>query len=238
MKSTTSRELVQGLTGPGSSIAVPSIDEQVARFLASPPDHLSSNSSHENARPLFFLLGGGNDVLFNPNITASRSVQVLLRLKDQLQVAYPEGDFVFLDYPNFARIPYSFYLSANGGSSDGVSASISKRVLATFFRELKALYEDVMLDGIRSSTGGLNNMRFVDIMPLFEEFDYYGEPEQYGMDPFGAYGSCLVGVYQETGSDNVTVCESPDRMAFWDEYHPTTHAHSWVARRVLDVLGF
>ncbi|KAF5346606.1 hypothetical protein D9758_013469 [Tetrapyrgos nigripes] len=206
---TTSAEVVQGFTGPDSSIPVPSIDEQVAQFLSAPPPALPSNSSNSSttpSRPLFFLLGGVNDLLFNPNSTASRSVQELLRSKDQLQAAYPEGEFVLMDYPNLARIPYSFYLT-------GASASMSKRDLATFSRELKGSYEDLMLDGIRGSG---KNVRFVDLIPLFEDFDYYGEPKQYGIDPLGAYSSCLVGVYQET--NNITVCENANGMVFWDEY--------------------
>ncbi|THU95620.1 hypothetical protein K435DRAFT_755610 [Dendrothele bispora CBS 962.96] len=211
---TTSNDLVQGFTGPNSVIPVPSIDLQVAEFLNSPPSSFSSE------KPLFALLGGANDVIFNPNITASQSFQTLMASKSKLETAYPNAQFLFLDYPDLSRIPYDFYLSELG-----------QRELDTFSKELRQLYEDMMVDNIRNSNA---NSQFVDLMGLFEEWDYYRKPEAFGFEPLGSYGSCLVGVYGET--ENVTLCENPDEMVFWDEYHPTTHAHSWIAKRVLSAL--
>ncbi|KAK7437605.1 hypothetical protein VKT23_018503 [Stygiomarasmius scandens] len=140
--------------------------------------------------------------------------------KTNLEAAYPSAHFLFLSYPDLSRIPYDFYLSG-----------LAQRELGTFSKELRQLYMDMTVDNVRNPNA---NSQHVDLGGLFEEWDYYGEPQEYGFSPLGSYGSCLVGVYQET--DHVTLCENPDEMVFWDEFHPSTHAHSWIARKVLAAL--
>ncbi|RPD75617.1 hypothetical protein L226DRAFT_507500 [Lentinus tigrinus ALCF2SS1-7] len=208
---TTSNALVQGYTGPGSSIAVPSVDQQVANFLKTPPSNVSF------ARPLFVLLGGANDPLFNPNVTAAQSFHALMSSKAALASAYPRAEILLLSYPDLSRIPYDFYVDAQ-----------TKKGLRTFSYELSALFQNAQTQG-----GGFKH---VDLIPLFMSFDYYGTPTAYGFAPLGAYGSCLTGAYGETKT--LTVCDDPDEVVFWDEYHPTTHSHSWIAHLVLNALGY
>ncbi|KAI1794394.1 hypothetical protein LXA43DRAFT_138206 [Ganoderma leucocontextum] len=210
---TTSNTLAQGFTGPNSSIPVPSIDEQVATFLQT-----GAPSNISLAAPLFVLLGGANDPLFNSSITANQSFHALISSTAQLAAAHPAAQFLFLDYPDLARIPMDFY----------VSSAATKDTLQTFSTDLAALYRD-------SIPQGLAGVTFVDVMPLFAEWEYYAAPAAFGFAPLGAYGSCLAGAYGET--PNVTLCDDADRMVFWDEYHPTTHAHSWIANLVLAELG-
>lgn len=74
---TTSNKLVQGFTGPGSSIPVPSILDQVAAYVQGPR---TPAALEKNANTLFVLLGGGNDAFFGlPNVTAADSVANLAK---------------------------------------------------------------------------------------------------------------------------------------------------------------
>ncbi|KAI0703659.1 hypothetical protein C8T65DRAFT_578674 [Cerioporus squamosus] len=208
---TSSNALVQGYTGPGSTIPVPSVDEQVADFLESTPSNVLLTN------PLFVLEGGANDAFFDLNVTAAQSFNALMKSKAALASAYPRAEILLLSYPDLSQIPYDFYVDVE-----------TKRELRTFSYELAGLCRHAQLRD--------KDLKHVDLIPLFADFDYYGTPTAYGFAPLGAYGSCLTGAYGETA--NVTVCDDADEMVFWDEYHPTTHAHSWIAHIVLETLGF
>ena len=199
---TSSNALVQGFTGPNSTIPVPSVADQVSSFLNSSS---SSSSNTSLTAPLFVLLGGVNDVLFNPNLTASQSFSVLSGLRAQLAQAYPHADVLVLGYPDLAQLPVDFY-----------TPDAEKRVYHAFGAELSARWRDAARNGTSGRGKGSGRLLFVDTASLFEDFGYYGDPGAYGFAPLGVYGSCLTGVYEETPA--VTLCDDPDEMVFWDEY--------------------
>ena len=143
-------------------------------------------------------MGGANDPLFNLNITAAQSFRALISSTAQLVSKYPSAHFLFLDYPNLARIPMDSYVDDS-----------TKQALNTYSKELDTLYR-------QSFNQSLESVTYVDVTPLFDEWDYYDAPTKFGFAPFGAYGSCLTGAYGET--PNVTLCDDPDQVVFWDEY--------------------
>ncbi|KAL1624002.1 hypothetical protein SLS56_007984 [Neofusicoccum ribis] len=198
---TTSNALIQGYTGPGSTIPVPSVDEQVKDFLAAPPSGLNSSA---DAAPLFVLLSGANDVLFNINITAAQSFAYLSRSVEQLRQSYPAAHILLLNYPSLSRLPYAYYAS----SADKTSLSAYSVSLASLLRSTT----DPSAPCSQATT-------FVDLAPLFADFDYYAEPAAYGFEALGAYGSCLVGAYGEVGDGVVKVCAEGFGVRVWmDEY--------------------
>ncbi|EFQ27300.1 GDSL-like Lipase/Acylhydrolase [Colletotrichum graminicola] len=213
---TTSNILVQGYTGAGGTIAVPSVDDQVATFLgrATPQGQVFTElETVALASPLFVSFAGANDILFSPNISASQSYQALLQAGTQLQAAYDTAKVLTISPPDLSKLPYGFYVDM-----------IAKEQLQSFTNLLGDLLR-------RSRFAAVN----IDLRPLFEEFEYYAAPRMYGFPPLGKYGSCLQGAYGET--PNVTLCEDAATMVYWDEYHPTTQTHSWIAKQVLGVLG-
>ncbi|KAL0939979.1 lipolytic protein g-d-s-l family [Colletotrichum truncatum] len=213
---TTSNSLVQGYTGPKSTIAVPSVLDQIVMFLSKTTPqgaNFSTSDSKALATPLFVLFAGANDILFNASISASQSFQFLERAELELRDAYPNAGVLTISPPDLARLPYGFFID-----------NLSKRQLTTYTNFLG----DLLAGPGRMAAN-------VDLRPLFDEFEYYATPVKYGFAPLGKYGSCLVGVYGETS--NVTVCRDAERQVYWDEYHPTTLTHSWIAKRVLDVLS-
>ncbi|KAH9941771.1 uncharacterized protein BXZ73DRAFT_88198 [Epithele typhae] len=215
---TTSNSLVQGYTGPSSSIPVHSIDEQVHRFIASPPAALRDT---ESSRPLFTLLGGLNDFFFNPNVTGAQSAQKILATRALLAAVYPKARILVLDYPRATCFPYAAYVDDAG-----------REALETFGKELRA---HLLAAAVGAQPSGAGAFTFVDMEPLFEQFQPDGAPEVYGFTEDGAKGSCLTGAYGETPT--VTLCDNAPERVWWDEYHPTTHSHSWVAALVLNALG-
>ena len=191
---------MQGFTGPGGTLPVPSLADQVAQFLSSPAPPAASL-----ARPLFVLLGGINDVFASPNITAAQSFGVLARLRAQLAAAHPRADVLALGYPALERIPYDTY-----------AAPADKRALRAFSREISALWRDAAAASPGAQAGSGGRVAYAELRPLFADFEYYGAPADYGFAPLGAYGSCLTGAYGETPS--VTLCADQDEMVYWDEY--------------------
>lgn len=193
---TTSNSLVQGYTGPQSSIPVPSIHDQVSGFLENPSDDIQTTN------PLFVLFGGANDVFFNPNITAAQSFNEILASRSALSARFPNATFLVLDYPDLGRIPYAYYINRT-----------DKYVLHAFSQGLSSLLGDLSSHYRSVATP---QTVFVELPQLFDQWDYYADPLEYGFDPLGVYGSCLVGVYEET--ETVSLCSDPNSKVFWDEY--------------------
>ncbi|KAK2043437.1 hypothetical protein LZ31DRAFT_585275 [Colletotrichum somersetense] len=208
--------LVQGYTGAGGTIAVPSVHDQVATFLSETMPQGQAFSDLDPTAlnsPLFVLFAGANDILFDPNISASQTYQALFQAGTELQAAYDTAKVLTISPPDLSKLPYGFYVDTP-----------TKRQLQSFINLLGELLR-------RPRFAAAN----VDLRMLFEEFEYYAAPQTYGFHPLGKYGSCLAGAYGET--TNVTMCEDAASLVYWDEYHPTTQTHSWIAQEVLGVLG-
>lgn len=208
--STTSNRLVQGFTGKGSTIPVPSTDEQVDGFLGNVPKSLDIPST------LFVVSGGLNDLFFQPNLSAYQSKDVLAQQVKKLQSAGAQ-DFVFFNYYDASTIPFDTFTTVENKAQN-------EKWSADFGRALTDLHASVP-----------GSFYYDSAAELFPHLYYYGEPTAYGFDQLGAYGSCLVGTYQET--PNVTLCDAPDTKVFWDEYHPTRVTHALFASGVLRELG-
>jgi phospholipase/lecithinase/hemolysin len=215
---TTNNELVKGYTGPNSTILVPGVAQQVSAFLSENDDQVDFENS------LFVLFGGFNDIFFNPNLTAA---QIAASLSGSVTLLIDAGcrHFLLLNYYDASEIPY-----------DQFTDVATKNQLAEFsveFGQHVSLLTKGYEQGLSRENGG-GSATYVDLMPLFKHFYFYGEPSDYGFDAFGAYGSCLVGAYDET--PNRTLCSNPDKMVFWDEYHPSKTTHLHIANRVLAAL--
>ncbi|KAJ4394000.1 hypothetical protein N0V93_003217 [Gnomoniopsis smithogilvyi] len=218
---TSSNALIQGFTGPSSTLAVPAVTDQVASFLSglSPQSTTLSSTSSDFSHPLFVIWAGANDIFFDPNISATRSYLEIQFAGSTLLAAHPNGRVLTIASPDLSRLPYGFYAD-----------ELTKRQLRSFTDLLAGLLED----GARARSDVDN----VDLRRLFEQFEYFAQPQMYGIAPLGKYGSCLVGTYGEGGTNgSIEQCEDVDGRVYWDEYHPTTYTHSWIARDILDALS-
>ncbi|EKG19344.1 Haloacid dehalogenase-like hydrolase [Macrophomina phaseolina MS6] len=192
---TTSNKLAQGFSPPNFIVPVPSIDEQVEDFLSAPPAGL--NISSTAAVPLFFLWSGANDAIFY-NITASQVSTSLASTVYRLRERYPTSQIVLLNYPSLDKLPASFYASR-----------ATKTTLHTFSTTLDALLRDF-------ADGGSDLTTYINLVLLFDDFEYYAEPDEYGFVPLGSYGSCLVNAFGEAGPDvPIEVCEEGFGVRVW-----------------------
>jgi len=185
---TSSNLLVQGFAGAMNNIPIPSMDEQVQSHIT----HSSRSSDYDTT--LFVILTGGNDVFFNPDISGIRSAAAVSSAVTQLQHAGARH-FLLPSYPDLMLIPYAAFID-DMAMKDKLKAWGSTHAAA-----------------IRTLCATIPHCLSLDLAKLFRRFYYYGEPAAYGFEPFGAYGSCLVGAYGET--PDVTLCPEPGKRVFW-----------------------
>lgn len=205
---------------------MPAVADQVASLLARVSPQGSAFPSSDDpvgSSPVFIVWAGANDIFFNGNISAAQTYLALSSSVSALQTAYPRARVLTVSSPDLARLPYGFYADA-----------LTRAQLTSFTDLLAAL----LAAGAGAGAPGAEYVENLDLRSLFEDFGYYGSPEKYGLAPLGKYGSCLVGVYGE-GTTNGTIeeCGNVEGRVYWDEYHPTTYTHSWIAREVSDALG-
>lgn len=219
---TTSNALVQGYSGNEGSLPVPSIDEQLSRYLNSQPKSLDS--------VLFAILGGANDILLDPNITAVQSVGVIAGVVTTLR-NQGARHFLFLNYPDLSTVPYNSYIPLP-----------TQLQLGTYSSELNTGLE-ALASGITASGASPTaptstpsvSVTYVNLIPTFDAFGYYeGGWKNAGFDQFGLYGSCLVGAYVEVPQR--TLCSNPDQHVWWDEFHPTRVSHRIISESVISAL--
>lgn len=108
--------------------------------------------------------------------------------------------------PDLSRLPYGFYAD-----------DTTKNQLRSFTDLLALLF---LQSGVvrRQQQQQGEHVKVVDLRGLFDEFEYFASPQQYGFAPLGKYGSCLVGVYGEGTRNGTTECADADERVYWDEY--------------------
>lgn len=146
------------------------------------------------------IWAGANDIFFNPNISAAQSFLELQLAGSTLLAAHSNGKVLTVASPDLSKLPYGFYTD-----------ELTKRQLRSFTDLLAVLLEDEA-----RARGDVDN---VDLRGLFEQFEYFAQPKTYGIAPLGKYGSCLVGIYSENGTNGtVKQCEDVEGRVYWDEY--------------------
>lgn len=207
---------------------MPSVADQVASFLsgALPWEGSSSSSSPQGTNtstttttdadfstPLFVLWAGANDVFFDANISAAQSyLEIRAAAAALLQAARPAARVLLVASPDLSRLPYGFYADP-----------LAKSQLRSFTDLLASLLLAAAAGGRRGGSaspavGGDGAVAAVDLRGLFDDFEYFAEPQAYGFEPLGKYGSCLVGVYGEGADGMMEECDDVEGRVYWDEY--------------------
>ena len=181
---------------------------QVSGFVASPVT-LGSNT-------LYTVWAGGNDginLLLNPGQDPIAAInQAALNIGSAISqlAALGAHDFIVPKLPNGDRFP----LSAANPTGQG-------NLFANFLNS----QVDVQLASLQASLG-LTIYR-LDTYTLFESI----------VTSPGSYGFTNVTQACKTGSGaSAVVCANPDQYLFWDNVHPTTRGHSFIAAAAFAAL--
>lgn len=164
---TTSNDLVQGYTGPDSTIPSPSVLDQVASFLKLP-----RGGAQDLSKSLAIVYGGANDAFFGlPDISAEQSVAELSRAVKKLK-ARGAKHFLIPTLPPLGRnYPFSTLVPSHSRPLAKFSIDHRKAVLA--------------------SAAADPSIVAVDLFPLFNSI--YANPAAYGFDSAKLDQSCLRG---------------------------------------------
>ncbi|KDE09730.1 hypothetical protein MVLG_00132 [Microbotryum lychnidis-dioicae p1A1 Lamole] len=202
---TTNNKLVQGLTGPSNKIPVPSILNQVKRFIDPPASDFPPGSGDDITRPpidriLFVIYAGVNDALLGRKKNVSAK-QVAKQIQTSIKTLKAVGGVYFL-LPTMPPLNRSNRLN-------------KQSYLANYLKDLRMEIIDI----------GRNdpNVIVADVYGLFQKIN--SKPSKYKYTTVLA--PCLAGVYG-TGS-KVTFCQKPDDYLYFDDYNPGSRAQDMMA---------
>jgi len=198
-----------GLVGSNDEFGelIPGLLQQVEWFVE---DHqLVDASADPNA--LYIMWAGANDYWSEENPNPSQSVD---NIETAITSLYETGARTFLvpNLPDLGETPFAF----NGGPEE------SERLTSLTLEHNAEL--DETLDELRDELTGINLIE-LDVYSLFN--DAILNPEQYGFTNL-----------TEPSLDPVTLVPvgNPDEYIFWDDVHPTSVTHQYLAEFALDAL--
>jgi len=195
---------VDGLAGAGTGLR-----SQVDAFVAAPPDL--------GAMPLFTVWAGGNDAIGAALSGATGDLEAVAdtaasNIASAVTALAEAGARHFLipnlfdgDLLPLASLP----IIPGSGDSTGFSVAFNERLDAA----IAGLERDLGVDIAR-----------LDAFALFDAI--VADPEAFGLDD--TTGACT-----NLFGPGDSICADPDRYLFWDEIHPTTKAHGFIAGEAL-----
>lgn len=193
---TSNNSVVQGYTGPKSTIPVPSAVEQFSAFL-----NTTKKGSNIFEKTLFAVVTGGNDNFFSPNVTGADTVTTIRNIVLKLS-SLGAKHFVLSDYPDLSLSPSNAYGTAAAAAAlHNYSSDLRSGLIA-------------LRSSLLKSHPSLT-IAFVDPYQLWG--DFFAHPDKYGFDKKTEKKSCLTGAYGETPKRSL--CSDPDRYVYWDAYH-------------------
>ncbi|SCV68432.1 BQ2448_553 [Microbotryum intermedium] len=202
---TTNNKLVQGFTGPRNKTPVPSILDQVARFIDPPASDFPPDSGDDITRPpidriLFVIYAGANDALLGKKKDVSAK-QVAKQIQTSIKTLKAVGGVYFL-LPTVPPLNRSNRLNKHSYLSN----------------YLKDLRREIVNIGRKDP-----NVVVADVYGLFQKIN--SDPSKY--DYTNLLAPCLAGVYG-TGS-KVTLCQKPDDYLYFDSYNPGSRGQDMMA---------
>ena len=169
---------------------------------------------------LFVYLAGGNDFAGSEVVSAETDIIVPLQNTSKaLQALVGSGakNILVSGLPGLSLTPRF------SGTSE--ASTLSARV-TDYNTALSALVEDFV-----SATPDVN---FIDFDLNAELLNAIANPDQF--DFVNVTDACLTDYSFPIDLDGFTVCDTPDQFLFWDDFHPTTQGHKFVAQAALSQL--
>lgn len=215
--------------------------------------YLKQAQKNDRASTLYFIWIGANDYFDEKSQAPDLLVaEVMNGILSQVRLLIENGgrQFVFLDLPDFAKVPFTQHLS---------QAEINR------FQTLNQLHHKKLQDSVNYLKKVYPKYAFlyVDVYSIFsdlmENISFYNQ--KYGKTIYNTTESCWTGGYRLTPGDNTeaasfahsvtlteayrvgvaqgfgeAACPDPDGYLFWDKMHPTAVMHQVVASMMIDIL--
>ncbi|KAH7107202.1 hypothetical protein BKA62DRAFT_686272 [Auriculariales sp. MPI-PUGE-AT-0066] len=208
---TIDNKIVPGYTGANSDILVPSVADQVDRYLA---NGIMGMNKKSRGKTVVALVAGINDAFFAGDVDVRKLTDSLVASIEKL-VDHDFKTFVVPTTQAGAWLPYYRFFT----SAEKIKAQ------ETF----SAQFHSNLAKSLRAA----NLPRAVKVKQWDEENAVkliIQRARQRGDDPDTA---CLKGAYGEAQRD---LCNDPKHHVFFDIFHPSTETHMKIAMSVMKAL--
>ncbi|KAG0014520.1 hypothetical protein BGZ81_000415 [Podila clonocystis] len=212
---TSDASVVQGYSGPDSTLAVPGFIQQIHTY------NPTAKSRSTLARTLFAVNFQGNDFIFNPAIDTQVVLANIERGIREL-IAAGAKNFLIVENFNFGQVPYF--------SADPAVAAKYAAIAAKEHAEYRGLIQKLRKEfsGAKACHGG-SRVDFA-VLDLYEFFKTLYSPHvlrRLGITE--TVKGCV-------SNDYKTVCPNPEEYFYYDGFHATTKIHREIAKAVVDLI--
>ncbi|KAF9574039.1 hypothetical protein EC968_007592 [Mortierella alpina] len=220
---TSDSSLVQGYTGPASTIPVPGFIQQIDTFYA--PKSNKKNA----AKSLFVVSFQGNDFFFNPALDPKI---VLDRLHQGIQKLIQLGacNILVVENFDFGKIPYFNTSPANAAAFTAIANKeqedykVLERKLAQEYGSALKRHQSFQACQVNSHKVNIKYLRLGDIFQRLQQ-----APQLKKLGITDVINGCV-------SNDYKTVCKDADKHFYWDGFHPSKKIHREIAQEVLRIL--
>ncbi|TPX69454.1 hypothetical protein SpCBS45565_g02444 [Spizellomyces sp. 'palustris'] len=217
----------------------PDVNEQLAWYLG------NTTALPDPTTTLYPIFVGANDYLHTLAagglpVTSTIAGSVVTFIKSLHTSNLKASRMVVMTLPDFAKIP-SFTRLTKSSNSTGLSADTLAQLATSFSTQHNAALEKGIKELV-ASTPGLR----IDLVDLFGLFNKaISNPPSFNLTnvtaPCLSFSPGTTPTAADTAGNKdpslVTTCSTPDSYLFWDNTHPTTIAHKFVADEALRVFN-
>ncbi|KAF8927029.1 GDSL lipase/esterase [Dissophora ornata] len=221
---TSDSKLVQGYSGPSSTIAVPGFIQQIESYYQP-----KANRKHAE-KSLFVVNFQGNDFFFDPSLDPQLVVN---KLRDGINRLVKLGarNILVVKNINYGLIPYFNTNATIAAAYTQIAGAEQKdyQKLEKLIRELKNEYSIPSGTHPFVDCKGSHkiNISFMNLEELFKELYQPSQLKRLGITD--VVNGCV-------SNDYTTVCKDAGKHFYWDAFHPTTKIHNEIAKAILHIL--
>lgn len=116
----------------------------------------------------------------------------------------------------------------------GISPRFKQQSISTQLSQTTEQYNENLFSGIEDLSKQNPEVNFIKFGLNELLAEVVANPGQFGFT--NIQDACLTD-FEFPFDDAFNTCENPDEFLFWDDFHPTTKAHAWVARAALEEIS-
>ncbi|KAF9425082.1 hypothetical protein BGZ76_003432 [Entomortierella beljakovae] len=220
--STSDSSLVQGYTGPTSSIPVPGFLQQIETL------YIPTIRKKDISKTLFVVNFQGNDFFFDPTLDPKAVVGKLHEGIKRL-VSLGAENILLVENMNMGVIPYF--------NSNPTQANLFTSIAIQEQADYKNLVKEIVGEygptdpkhpfRCHYKKASKVNVGYLNLWTLFETLYKPSQLKRLGITD--VINGCV-------SNDYTTVCKDAGKHFFWDAFHPTTKIHKEIAKAVIHLL--
>ncbi|KAF9346019.1 hypothetical protein BGX26_002503, partial [Mortierella sp. AD094] len=216
---TSDSTLVQGYSGPSSTIAVPGFIQQIENY------YIPKHNPKDVADSLFVVNFQGNDFFFDPSLDPK---SVVGKLHDGIKrlVSLGAKNILVVENINMGIIPYFNTNATLAAAYTGIATQELagyKALVKQIAREYGPSDGDRPFQECKDKKNNKVNVGYLNLWDLFAHLYKPSQLKRLGITD--VINGCV-------SNDYKTVCKDADKHFYWDAFHPTAKIHKEIANAV------